>query len=153
MNPATPAITKAACQPQVNAMTGTSHGARIAPTFVPELKMLVANARSFLGNHSAMDLMARRKIPAFAQTKGNAGGKKPTDAANQSVAERRQAPCRNGNRVADLRTEAVDKPTEKKQPDPVGELEDRVDHAELFIRPTQLLIKNLLDKRENLPAI
>jgi len=45
----------------------------------------------FLGNHSAMDLMADGKIPAFAQTKGNAGGKKPTDAANQSVAERRQS--------------------------------------------------------------
>jgi len=42
---------KASCQPQVTAIQGTTSGAIIAPTFVPELKMPVARARSFFGNH------------------------------------------------------------------------------------------------------
>jgi hypothetical protein len=33
-------------------------GAMMAPTLAPALKMLVASARSFLGNHSATALMA-----------------------------------------------------------------------------------------------
>ncbi len=54
----------AACQPQVeSAMIGTTAGARMAPTLEPALKMPVAKARSFLGNHSATVLMAAGKLP------------------------------------------------------------------------------------------
>ena len=37
-------------------------GVSNAPTFVPELKMPVASARSFFGNHSAVALMAAGKL-------------------------------------------------------------------------------------------
>ena len=53
---------KAHCQEKVSASQGTTSGAMIAPTFVPALKMPVASARSFLGNHSATDLIAAGKL-------------------------------------------------------------------------------------------
>ena len=53
-----PAAMNAACQPHVTAIHGTSAGAMIAPTFVPELKIPVASARSRFGNHIATALIA-----------------------------------------------------------------------------------------------
>ncbi|MNU05096.1 hypothetical protein D3C72_2497780 [compost metagenome] len=38
----------------------------MAPTLAPELKIPVANARCFLGNHSATAFMAAGKLPASA---------------------------------------------------------------------------------------
>src|SRR5665647_861340 len=64
IKPTAPVIIKASCHPQVIAIQGTTSGARIAPTFVPELKIPVARARSFLGNHSATVLIAAGKLPA-----------------------------------------------------------------------------------------
>src|SRR5713226_6928569 len=58
-----PAATKADCQPQVSTIQGTTAGAMIAPTFAPELNMLVASARSFFGNQSATALIADGKLP------------------------------------------------------------------------------------------
>jgi len=46
------------------AIQGTVNGATIAPTFVPELNMPVASARSFFGNHSATVFMAAGKFDA-----------------------------------------------------------------------------------------
>src|SRR5258707_8505090 len=62
--PMAPVAMKAHCQPKCTAMYGTARGARTAPTFEPELKMPVARARSFLGNHSATVLIAAGKFPA-----------------------------------------------------------------------------------------
>src|SRR6476469_707669 len=64
INPRRPVIIKAHCQPQLSAMNGTESGAAIAPMLEPELKMPVANALSFLGNHSATVLIAAGKFPA-----------------------------------------------------------------------------------------
>ena len=63
MNPIEPVMINAACQPHVTIIAGTARGAAIAPTFVPELKMLNAKALSFLGNHSAIALLAAGKLP------------------------------------------------------------------------------------------
>ena len=54
---------KAACQPKLSAIIGTSNGATIAPIFEPELKIPVAKALSLRGNHSEMVLMAAGKLP------------------------------------------------------------------------------------------
>ncbi len=43
---------------------GTAMGAAIAPTLHPAFMMPAANARSFLGNHSAMVLTQAGKFPA-----------------------------------------------------------------------------------------
>ena len=51
-------------QPNFSAISGTVSGAMIAPILDPELKIPVANALSFLGNHSAVDLIAAGKLPA-----------------------------------------------------------------------------------------
>src|SRR5688572_33093426 len=64
VNPATPVTMNAHCQPQVSAMIGTTAGAMMAPTFEPALKIPVAVARSFFGNHSAVVLIAAGKFPA-----------------------------------------------------------------------------------------
>src|SRR5262245_17146595 len=53
----------AACQLHVSAIQGTTSGVMIAPTLLPALKMPVANARSRLGNHSAVVLIAAGKLP------------------------------------------------------------------------------------------
>ena len=58
-----PVTRKAACQPKCTVTQGTMSGARIAPTFAPELKMPVASERSLCGNHSATVLMAAGKLP------------------------------------------------------------------------------------------
>ena len=51
-------------QPQSFASGGIVSGAASAPTDAPELKMEVANARSFFGKYSAVTLMAAGKLPA-----------------------------------------------------------------------------------------
>ena len=50
-------------QPHVTVIQGTTSGVTSAPMFVPELKMPVAKARSFFGNHSAVALIAAGKLP------------------------------------------------------------------------------------------
>ena len=64
MKPIAPVTINAACQPQAISMAGIARGATIAPTFVPEFNIPKANALSFLGNHSAIDLLAAGKLPA-----------------------------------------------------------------------------------------
>ena len=51
-------------QPQNFAMSGMESGAARAPTDEPELKIDVANARSFFGKYSAVTLIAAGKLPA-----------------------------------------------------------------------------------------
>src|SRR5204862_3723847 len=51
-------------QPHSRAIPGTTSGVMTAPTFEPELKMPVASARSFFGNHSATVLIEAGKLPA-----------------------------------------------------------------------------------------
>src|SRR5882672_3626156 len=47
------------------------------PTFVPELKMPVASARSFLGNHSATVLIEAGKAPASPRPRANRASASP----------------------------------------------------------------------------
>jgi hypothetical protein len=61
-------IKNASSQPQVVTIHGTDSGANMAPTFVPELNIPVANALSFLGKYSAVALMAAGKITRFSET-------------------------------------------------------------------------------------
>ena len=65
------------CQLQVSAMNGTMAGATTAPTLVPALKMPVANARSFLGNHSATVLMEAGKLAASPRPRAKRAIPKP----------------------------------------------------------------------------
>ena len=55
---------KAQSQPQFFCIHGTVRGASMAPTFVPELKIPVANDLSFFGKYSAVALIAAGKFPA-----------------------------------------------------------------------------------------
>jgi hypothetical protein len=64
IRPTAPVMINAHCQPIVIAMIGTTMGAIMAPILVPELKIPVASALSFLGNHSAVVLIAAGKLPA-----------------------------------------------------------------------------------------
>ena len=56
---------------------GTTSGVASAPTFVPELKMPVASARSRFGNHSATTLIAAGKFPASPSPSANRAKMKP----------------------------------------------------------------------------
>src|SRR5215204_3020696 len=62
--PRSPVITNAQYHPKYNVIGGTTSGVTSAPTFVPELKIPVAFARSCFGNHSATVLIAAGKFPA-----------------------------------------------------------------------------------------
>src|SRR6266850_5287279 len=80
-SPAAPVIKNAHSHPHLSVIHGTSRGARIAPTFVPALKMPVASARSRRGNHSATVLIAAGKFPASPRPRTNRARRKPaTDA-------------------------------------------------------------------------
>src|SRR5882672_6382895 len=61
--PIAPVRIKAHCHPQWMAIQGTVSGATMAPTLDPALNKPVAKARSFLGNHSAVVLIAAGKFP------------------------------------------------------------------------------------------
>src|SRR5215207_2310094 len=61
--PSAPVTMNAHRHPQLSAIMGTKIGVRIAPTLLPALKIPVAKARSFFGNHSAVALMAPGKLP------------------------------------------------------------------------------------------
>src|SRR6266540_576557 len=60
--PSDPVRMNAQRQPHVSAIQGTRSGVTIAPVLVPALKIPVASARSFFGNHSATALIAPGKL-------------------------------------------------------------------------------------------
>src|SRR5512140_925823 len=61
--------------------------ATTAPMFAPELKIPVVSARSFLGNHSAVALMAAGKLPASLRPRNERATPKPnTDPASACAA-------------------------------------------------------------------
>ena len=64
MKPRRPMMMNAISQPNAFASRGMVAGAAKAPTEAPELKIEVANARSFFGKYSAVTLMAAGKLPA-----------------------------------------------------------------------------------------
>src|SRR5688572_6728750 len=79
-------IINAASQPQFTRIHGTVSGASIAPTFVPELKIPVANDLSFLGKYSAVALMAAGKFPASPNARIALENIKPiTDIENPAI--------------------------------------------------------------------
>ena len=94
----------------------------------------------------------RRKIAAFAKAEKNPRVDESADAEHQRVRDRRHAPRRDGNRVADLGAELVNEPAERHQADTVRALKRRVHVAELLVGPVQLLVEDRLDERENLPV-
>src|SRR5258708_5284529 len=76
-NPSAPVRRKAERQPQCSAIHGTTSGVTMAPALVPALKIPVARARSFLGNHSATHLMLAGEKPAPPKPGGQGAGGKP----------------------------------------------------------------------------
>src|SRR5260370_38468366 len=87
-NPSAPVKRKVERQPQSEAIHGARSGVTMAPTLVPALKMPVARARSFLGNHSATLLMLAGKTPASPEPRGTRGGaKRPKETPAASAAE------------------------------------------------------------------
>src|SRR6478752_2927706 len=62
--PRAPVAINADCHPNLSAIHGTTRGTITAPILAPELKIPVAWARSFLGNHSATVLMQAGKLAA-----------------------------------------------------------------------------------------
>ena len=74
--------------PQLAAIQGTVSGVTTAPTFDPELKMPVANARSLRGNHSATVLIAAGKLPASARPSRKRISAKPAAAPPSRTTER-----------------------------------------------------------------
>src|SRR5260370_32860210 len=69
--PRAPVSRNAQRQPRCMAIHGTVSGVTIAPTLVPALKIPVASARSFLGNHSATHLMLAGNTPASPNPKAD----------------------------------------------------------------------------------
>src|SRR5437867_1281558 len=107
-----PVAIKPHCQPHVSAIQGTRRGVTIAPVFVPALKMPVASARSFLGNHSATALMAPGKFADSATpSRARAAENRPVVRANACAmaarlhattagANPRRTPIRSNSRPA-----------------------------------------------------
>src|SRR6476660_2189660 len=77
MNPAPPARRNVDRQPHACAMKGIVSGAHTAATLAAELKIAVANARSRLGNHWAVALIAEGKFPASPNPSASRAPKNP----------------------------------------------------------------------------
>src|SRR5580692_11573959 len=63
ISPMEPVVMKAACHPQRMVTAAMRTGAMKAEALEPELKRPVARARSSVGNHSVVALMAAGKLP------------------------------------------------------------------------------------------
>ena len=161
------------CQPHVSVIQGTMSGVTSAPMFVPELKMPVANARSFFGNHSAMALIAAGKLPprrgragsARGEAGGRAGQHHETEAGRGVEEDRREhagevvrarmrhrgdAPQHDGDRVAAAHADAVHDPAGGEQTDRVGELEGEDDRGVVAFGPSELALERGLEDADDL---
>jgi len=110
----------------------------IAPVFVPALKMPVANARSFLGNHSATALMAPGKFadsatPSNARAAGKRGRR-----AGERVPDRSEAPRDYGRREPAPHADPVEQPPRREESEGVGQGEPRHDVAIGGLGPPEL---------------
>ena len=72
-------------QPHRTLIHATTTGASMAPTLVPELKIPVASARSFFGNHSATALMLAGKTAASPKPRANRETAKPVSELAKAV--------------------------------------------------------------------
>jgi len=77
MNPSDPVAMNAAGHPNVTVSHGTTAGDATAPTFAPALNIPVASARSRLGNHSVIALIAAGKFPDSASPRKPRATPKP----------------------------------------------------------------------------
>src|ERR1700693_1290344 len=68
-NPRAPVSRNAQRHPRCTAIHGTMSGVTIAPLLFPALKIPVARARSFFGNHSDTHLMLAGNTPASPKPK------------------------------------------------------------------------------------
>ena len=85
-----------------------------------------------------------------AAAQGSAGSKETVHARDKGMAHRGDTPRDDRDTVADLFPELVDKPSEEQQTYGVCTLEGRIDHPELFVAPSQLVVQHWLDKRKDL---
>src|SRR6266581_3011360 len=76
-NPSDPIRKKAHRQPQRSEIQGTRSGATIAPRFVPALKIPVASARSFFGNHSLTAFRLAGNTPDSPNPNANRAARTP----------------------------------------------------------------------------
>src|SRR5262245_48786835 len=97
--PNAPVATNAHRQPYATVIQGTTRGATTAPILVPALKIPVANARSFLGNHSATALIDAGKLPDSPIPRAKRAAPKPnTERASACpIAARLQTTTANEN--------------------------------------------------------
>ena len=68
---------------------------------MPELKMPTALARSSVGNHSVVALMAAGKLPDSPRPRKARAMQKPTTRGDQGVAHRGERPDGDGDGVAE----------------------------------------------------
>ena len=133
--------------------------------------MPVASARSFFGNHSAVDFDRGRKVARLAEPErepredesghrrrvgepdereDRRGGR--TEDRRFGVRHRGQAPHDERDGEALLRPEPVDHPAGEQKPDRVGELEREDDVGVVDLAPAELLLERGLEDADDLPV-
>ena len=146
--------------PHRSVIVGTTIGVRTAPTLVPELKIPVASARSFLGNHSAVTLIAAGKLPASPNPSRSRAKINPatdarigeaderenrrdgrTEHRRLGVRHRRQAPDDERDGVALLGPQPVDHPAGEEKRERVRELEREDDVGVVDLAPAKFLLQ------------
>ena len=148
--PTAPVRMKAHCQPKWSAIQGTVSGATIAPTLEPELKMPVASARSFFGNHSATVLIAAGKLPASPSPRSRAGDSELKRRAAPARRHAGDAPDRHRDGIARPGADPVDQPAREEQPDRVGRAEGGDDVAVVELGPADDLLEVLGEDADHL---
>jgi len=95
----------------------------IAPVFVPALKMPVASARSFLGNHSATALMAPGKFGRLGHRPAAARAAKTGPSYERTRARWRETPRTTGRREAAPHPYPVEQPPRREEAEGVRQAE------------------------------
>src|SRR6185369_6383720 len=99
MKPRAPVAINAHRHPYAMVSQGTTSGATTAPMLVPALKIPVANARSFLGHHSATALIDDGKLPDSPRPRAKRAAPKPNTELTSAcpIAARLQTTTANEN--------------------------------------------------------
>ena len=125
-------------------------GARMAPTFAPELKMPVASERSLWGNHSAVVLRAAGKLPDSPRPREKRAMPNCEHGVGQSVAHGGEAPEGHDDHVADARAHLVNKAPGGEQADGISDHEGGHDVAVTGLRHADALHQRGLEDGDDL---
>ena len=108
--------------------------------FVPALKIPVASALSFFGNHSATHLMLAGKTPASPNPSADRAMHEADERVCDCVPHRSEAPENHGNGIANASTESIDHSTDENHAQGISRLKREHEIPVIDLIPTEFVL-------------